>query len=357
VQASSVPFAQFARPSRNAARHAKNGRTVVDRFVAFALARVEPKREKMGWAPASMSHPGGRARMMQEQQKQRVSWRWRDAAIDLALTVRGQGPTVVLFPALSSISTRVEMEPLQERLAPRFRTFAVDWPGFGDLPRPPLDWRPPAYTAYLAFVLSEVVPEPYAVVAAGHAAGYALSYACDHPDAFKRLVLLAPTWRGPLPTMMNGRRPWFDRACRMFDVPGLGALLYGLNVNRVVIRYMAAGHVYADPGWLDRDRLRKKLAVTRAAGARYASVRFVTGALDPLESREEFLDRARRAHVPMLAVYGEETPKRSQAEMDALAAVGPGMTVVRLPRGKLSFYEEFPDDTATAILPFLGEGV
>jgi pimeloyl-ACP methyl ester carboxylesterase len=357
VQASSISFAQFARPSRNAARHAKNGRTVVDRFVAFALARVEPKREKVGRAPASISHPGGWARTMQDQQKQRVSWRWGEATIDLGVSVRGQGPTVVMLPALSSISTRVEMEPLQERLAPRFRTVAVDWPGFGDLPRPPFDWRPPAYAAYLAFVLSELAPKPHAVVAAGHAAGYALCYACDYPDAFERLVLLAPTWRGPLPTMMNGRRPWFDRACRMFDVPGLGSLLYGLNVNRVVVRYMAAGHVYADPGWLDRDRLREKLAVTRAAGARYASVRFVTGALDPLGSREEFLDRARRTRVPMLTVYGEETPKRSRAEIEALAAVGPGMTVVRLPRGKLSFYEEFPDDTTTAILPFLREGV
>jgi pimeloyl-ACP methyl ester carboxylesterase len=336
---------------------------MADCLVAFALARLAPKRDKMGRAPASMSHPGGRVRMMQEQQElqvqqeQRVSWRWRDATLDLGVSMRGQGPTVVMLPALSSISTRVEMAPLQERLAPRFRTVAIDWPGFGDLPRPPLDWRPPAYAAYLAFVLRDVAPKPHAVIAAGHAAGYALSHACDHHDAFKRLVLLAPTWRGPLPTMMNGRRPFFDRLCRMFDVPVLGSLLYGLNVNRAVVRYMAAGHVYADPAWLDRDRLREKLAVTRAAGARYASVRFVTGALDPLGSREEFLDRVRRAHVPMLAVYGEETPKRSRAEIEALAAAGPGMTVVRLPRGKLAFYEEFPDDTATAVLPFLVEGV
>jgi pimeloyl-ACP methyl ester carboxylesterase len=303
-----------------------------------------------------MSHPGVRARMMQEQRNQRISWRWREATIEIGVSVRGQGPTVVMLPALSSISTRVELEPLQQRLAPRFRTLAIDWPGFGGLPRPQLDWRPPAYAAYLAFVLRDVAPNPYAVVAAGHAAGYALSHACDHPDAFQRLVLLAPTWRGPLPTMMNGRRPWFDRLCRMFDVPVLGSLLYGLNVNRVVVRYMAAGHVYADPAWLDRDRLRDKLAVTGAAGARYASVRFVTGALDPLGSREEFLDRARRTNVPMLAVYGGETPERSRAKIEALTMVGPGTTVLRLPRGKLSFYEEFPDDTATAILPFLTDG-
>ena len=73
---------------------------------------------------------------MREQQEQRISWRWRDVTIDLGLGIRGEGPTVLMLPALSSISTRREMAPLQERLAPRFRTVAIDWPGFGDLPRP-----------------------------------------------------------------------------------------------------------------------------------------------------------------------------------------------------------------------------
>jgi pimeloyl-ACP methyl ester carboxylesterase len=155
--------------------------------------------------------------------------------------------------------------------------------------------------------------------------------------------------------MMKGRRAWFDRLRRMFDVPVLGPVLYGLNVNRVVVRYMAAGHVYADPAWLDHDRLQQKLAVTRAGGARYASVRFVTGALDPLSSREEFLDRARRIAIPVLTVYGEQTPRGSRAEIEALAAI-PGMSSVVLPLGKLSFYEEFPDATAAAISPFLAEG-
>jgi pimeloyl-ACP methyl ester carboxylesterase len=290
--------------------------------------------------------------VMKEGREQISSWVWQGAAIDVGLSIRGEGRTVLMLPAMSSISTRYEMAPLQTRLARRFRTVTTDWPGFGDLPRPPLDWRPPAYTAYLAHVLSEMTPKPYAVVAAGHAAGYALAYACEKPAAFERLVLLAPTWRGPLPTMMNGRRPFFDKLCRLFDVPMLGPLLYRLNVNRMVVRYMAAGHVYSDPAWLDRERLEQKLAVTRASGARYASVRFVTGALDPLPSRDAFLDRARRTQIPILTVYGEDTPPRSRAEITALATV-PGVTSVSVQRGKLSFYEEFPDAAAAAMLPFL----
>jgi len=47
----------------------------------------------------------------------------------------GSAPSVVLLPALSSISMRAEMRPLFETLAPEFRVSTVDGPGFGDLVR------------------------------------------------------------------------------------------------------------------------------------------------------------------------------------------------------------------------------
>ena len=285
---------------------------------------------------------------------QALTWTWRGAAVELGLDRLGQGPTVLLLPALSSISTRREMRPLQERLSARYATVAIDWPGFGDRPRPALAWAPDAYSAFLAFVLAEVAPTPHAVIAAGHAATYALTHVRTHPNAFARLVMVAPTWRGPLPTMMNGQRPWFDRLCRLADRPALGPLLYKLNVNRLVVRAMASGHVYADPAWLTGDRLRDKLAVTRTRGARFASVRFVAGHLDPVASRQQFLDLARAAGVPVLMVYGAETPPRSRAEMEALATVA-GMRNACMPQGKLAMHEEFPGAVAQAIAPFLAE--
>jgi len=54
----------------------------------------------------------------------------------------------------------------------------------------------------------------------------------------------------------------------------------------------------------------------------------------------------------MMTVYGSQTPPRSRAEMEALAA-HPGMRSACLPQGKLSLYEEFPDAVAEAIEPFL----
>ena len=284
-----------------------------------------------------------------------LEWSWRGKTIRLGIDSSGTGPKVLLLPALSSISSRREMRALQERLAPRYSTLAVDWPGFGEGARPQVDWTPEAYAAFLAFLLTSVIADPYAVIAAGHAATYVLKHAAGATDTRGRLVLIAPTWRGPLPTMMGGQRPFFERLCRLVDRPGLGPLIYRLNVNRFMVRRMGAGHVYADPAFLSEERLRQKLDVVRAPGARFASVRFVTGRLDPLASREAFLDLARRAAAPILVVYGAETPPRSGAEMAALAAV-PGIRTARLPQGKLAVHEEFPDATFNAIAPFLAEG-
>jgi pimeloyl-ACP methyl ester carboxylesterase len=281
-----------------------------------------------------------------------LTWTWHGKTIDLGFDTSGQGPTVLLLPALSSISTRREMWPLQERLSSQYRTVSVDWPGFGDQARPAIDWIPAAYTAFLEYILEAVAPSPHAIIAAGHAATYALAHACARPASLGRLVLVAPTWRGPLPTMMNGRRPFFNQLCKFVDLPVLGPLLHKLNVNRVVVRFMASGHVYADPAWLSGERLREKLAVTRAGGARFASIRFVTGRLDPIDTREQFLALARQAVIPMLMVYGDQTPPRSRAEMEALATIS-GMRSVGIPRGKLSLHEEFAAQVAQVVAPFL----
>ncbi len=278
-----------------------------------------------------------------------IPWSWNGAEVVLGLTREGAGPRALLLPAPSSISTRRELAPLQERLAARFDTVSTDWPGFGDRPRPMVDWTPEMMGAFLAFALEKVYPEPAVIAAAGHGAGYVLRHAARNPGCAGRLVLLAPTWRGPLPTMMQARRPWFASVRRWVDLPVVGPLLYRLNVSRPVIRHMAAGHVYADKAWLNDERMRQKLRVTGAPGARHASVRFVTGALDPFASREEFLSAARAAALPILVLYGAKTPPRSKAEIEALRGIE-GVELVELPSGKLSVHEEFPDAVAAAIL-------
>lgn len=281
-----------------------------------------------------------------------VRYKQDDRGITLGFDEAGSGPSVILLPALSSISTREEMRPLFDRLSLQFRVTTVDWPGFGALPRPRIGWSPEMLSTFLDWLLSAIAFPPHSVVAAGHAATYALHQAVAQPGSIERLVLIAPTWRGPLPTVLGGQRPWFVRIRAAADHPVIGPLLYRLNVSRFVVLKMAREHVYSDPNWLTENRLAAKLAVTRTRGARHGAVRFVTGGLDKVDSRSAFLDLARRAHLPILVVYGEETPAKSRAEMEALTDL-PTVRAARIPKGKLAIHEEFPDAVASVAIPFL----
>jgi pimeloyl-ACP methyl ester carboxylesterase len=281
-----------------------------------------------------------------------LRWSWQDRDIVLGLDEAGSGPLLLLLPALSSISTRAEMHPLMERLAPLFRVVALDWPGFGVGPRPDLRWTPDALSAFLRHALAALGGRPHGIIAAGHAATYVLHHAAQHPGCTDRIALVAPTWRGPLPTMAGGDRPLFAKIRHLVEAPGLGHLLYRLNVSSFVVRRMVSGHVYSDPTWLRGERLMDKRKVMDATGARFASVAFVTGSLDRVASRAEFLGLAGRAGVPIMLIYGSETPSRSRAEMEALAQL-PGVETARLARGKLAVHEEFPDEVVAALRPFL----
>jgi pimeloyl-ACP methyl ester carboxylesterase len=288
-------------------------------------------------------------------QEGRIEWVWDGKAVSTGTTRYGEGPSVLLLPALSSISTRREMRPLQEALGSSFSTVAVDWPGFGDLPRPKVAWCPGAYKKFLKHVVGDIV-KPAATIAAGHAAGYAVAQAADNDTAMGPLCLISPTWRGPLRTMTGKRLALFRWLARAVDLPVLGPALYRLNVNPPIVRMMARGHVYADAGWLTPERLKDKLAVINATGARHASFRFVAGELDPFDDRSDFLKSASRITSSALVIIAAGSPRKSKTEMAALAALS-NIKSAEVQEGKLAVHEEFPEKVAPIVLDFLRDGL
>lgn len=191
---------------------------------------------------------------------------------------------------------------------------------------------------------------PRLIVAAGHAAGYVVRALARHPDPAVRIALVAPTWRGALPTMMGRRPGWLHGVVRAIDAAVIGPLLYRLNLSDFVIGRMARGPVYSDAGWLAEARRAQKRAVVRAPGASFASARFVTGALDPAMEADTIHDAAAMIDASrLMLLWGAETPCRSKAAMDAWAAAR-GADPVVSPQGKLFVHEEFPHEVAQAIL-------
>lgn len=106
-------------------------------------------------------------------------WQWHDQSVTIAYDLRGEGPPILLLPALSSISTRVELNAVAATLAQQYEVVTLDWLGFGKSDRPAWRTRPAIYHALLKDFVQDIVPGLAGLVAAGHSAGYSLALATD----------------------------------------------------------------------------------------------------------------------------------------------------------------------------------
>jgi pimeloyl-ACP methyl ester carboxylesterase len=281
---------------------------------------------------------------------QEYLWNWENQQLRVVYETLGKGSPLLLLPAFSTVSTRTEMGELARLLAPHFQVVAVDWPGFGESSRANLDYKPDLYHQFLADFVKSVFNTAITVIAAGHAASYALQLAIREPAVFSRILLLAPTWRGPLPTM--GASPQIAGTVReLVRSPVVGQALYKLNTTPSFLSFMYRRHVFTDAARLTPSFIEKKWQTTQQPGARFAPAAFVTGNLDAVREQSDFLALVQSLSVPLMVVIGESSPPKSREEMDALAAL-PGVRSVVIP-GSLGLHEEYPGVVLEAVQDFL----
>ncbi len=278
-------------------------------------------------------------------------WEYERRDFAVAYQTFGEGPSVLFLPAMSTVSTRTEWEAVATRLADQFTVTLVDWPGFGASSRPSASYSPILYETFLRDFTRSVFGEPVAVLATGHAAGYVLRTAASKIAQWSRAMLVAPTWRGPLPTVMGEHPGIYAALQRLVATPGLGHALYHINTSEWFLRRMYGRHVFVDPNRLTSQFLAEKQKVARQRGARFAATAFVTGALDPFTDRDKCVEALKAAPFPILLVIGMQTPPRSRAEMDKLAGVSACPALV-MP-GSLGLHEESSDAIIAPVREFL----
>lgn len=278
-------------------------------------------------------------------------WKWDQQTFSVTYETLGQGSPVLLLPAFSTVSSRSEVQEIAFCLAAQHQAVTLDWLGFGQSERPSLDYKPTLFHHLLQDFVTDVFSEPVAIVAAGHATGYVLQLAQQKPQNCSRIVLVAPTWRGPLPTM-GASQSVAGAVRQLVRSPLLGQAFYKLNTTPSFLSWMYRRHVYSDATKLTPEFIDRKHQITQQPGARFAPAAFVTGAIDPVKSRDDFLAWFQALSTPVMVVIGEQAPPKSKAEMEVLAEL-PGVQVKRLP-GTLGLHEEFAAEVAELILPFLG---
>lgn len=278
-------------------------------------------------------------------------WYWQEQPLSIAYETVGIGEPILLLPSFSTVSSRTEMSGLAKRLKSQFQVTSIDFPGFGDSARPRLDYAPSLYRQFLADFVRDNYTSSVRIVAAGHAAGYALNLAATVPNIVSKLVLVAPTWRGPLPTMARGQKPWLKGVRELIRTPILGQFLYQLTTTPSFLEFMYRRHVYSDISKLTPDLLARKRQLTQQSGARYGAAAFVTGGLDPYLDRSAAIAHLQSLSIPVLVAIGENSPPKSKAEMLALSEVT-NVISHTLP-GTLGLHEEYPAELYEVILPFL----
>jgi pimeloyl-ACP methyl ester carboxylesterase len=287
-----------------------------------------------------------------ESTSSKYQWNWQGQPLTIAYETIGDGTPILLLPSFSTVSSRGEMSELAHLLSSQFQVTTVDFPGFGDSSRLKLDYSPPLYHQFVAdFVRGIYGSLPVTIIAAGHAAGYALNLAARVPTSVAKLVLVAPTWRGPLPTMARGQKPWLKLVRELIRTPILGQFLYQLNTAPSFLSFMYRRHVYTDAITLTPERLRQKRQLTQQPGARFGAAAFVTGGLDPYLDRATAINQLQSLNIPVFVVIGESSPPKSKAEMVALSEVT-NVTSCALP-GTLGLHEEYPNELHCTLIPFL----
>lgn len=137
----------------------------------------------------------------------------------------------------------------------------------------------------------------------------------------------------------------------------MGWMMYNLLVsNEKAIQSQYKSHVYADPDNVTPSIIESRYALTKRKGARFVPAAFLTGLLDPVQSRDEFLALFAEldGKIPVLVLSTANAPKRSKAEMDALKGAKGVSKFVEVP-GALLPQEEYPLTVSEELYKFLQE--
>ena len=135
--------------------------------------------------------------------------------------------------------------------------------------------------------------------------------------------------------------------------------MYNLLVsNEKAIQSQYKSHVYADPDNVTPSIIQSRYALTKRKGARFVPATFLTGLLNPVQSREEFLSLFAEldGKIPILIVSTASSPRRSKAEMDALKGAKGVSKFVEVP-GALLPQEECPLTVLEELYKFLQENL
>ncbi|RDY12223.1 hypothetical protein CR513_03004, partial [Mucuna pruriens] len=295
-------------------------------------------------------------------------WKFKDNLVNIYYeehVKESQEPSqnILMMPTISDVSTVEEWRLVAGDIVRRngnvnWRATIVDWPGLGYSDRPKMDYNADVLEKFLVDFINS--PNSPIKQSGGHAASIVVRAAKKGLVKPKAIAAVAPTWAGPLPIVF-GRDSSMETRYGLLrgtlKAPAVGWMMYNMLVsNENAIQSQYKSHVYANPDNVTPGIVESRYALTKRKGARYLPAAFLTGQLDPVTSREEFLElfAALEGKTPVLVVSTKGSPKRSKAEMEALKGAKGVSKFVEV-AGALLPQEEYPALVAQELYQFLQE--
>ncbi|KMZ57157.1 Alpha/beta hydrolase fold protein [Zostera marina] len=303
------------------------------------------------------------------------SWRIKDESVNIYFEEYGSkshkaanSKSILMMPTISDVSTVEEWRSVAKYIVSRkgytdCRAIIVDWPGLGYSDRPSLDYNADVMENFLVQLISSTESplncsgNDLVICGGGHAATIAIRAAKRGLIKPSAIAAVAPTWAGPLPIVF-GRNSTMESRYGVLRgtlrTPALGWMMYNMLVsNEKSIRSQYESHVYADSRNVTPDFVKSRYELTSRKGARYVPAAFLTGLLDPVQSREEFvgLFSEFEGAIPIMIASTLGAPKRSKAEMEALKGAKGVSRFVEVP-GALLPQEEYPSEVAEELCKF-----
>jgi len=239
------------------------------------------------------------------------------------------------------------MSPLLGLLSQRFRTIAVDLPGYGESPPLPRRVTIPLYADILADFVELVTDGP--VVLVGHSMGgmISLTMALRYPLLVERMVLIGPTISGRLSQYINA----VVSPITLLERFGLGSLIVS-TVERAMVgvtdRLMRPASFAERTGITQADYMRIRADVRRPGQGRVRAECFFAMRENDLRGRLS------QVEAPSLVLWGAEDNTVPLRDAGVVADEWPEADLRIIPKAGHWPHFETPDTTRRQIASFLG---
>ncbi len=230
----------------------------------------------------------------------------------VAYSRKGSGPPLLLLHSLNGGGSAYEMRRVYASLNADFDVFAPDLPGFGKSERRRMDYTAEGYITFLKQFHADVIGRPCCVVASSLAAAYVIQVAHEAPEAFSKLVLVAPTG---IRALAGKRRSMGQKLARALLFSPVGNLIFKLLSTPASIRYFMTTQAFYDPKAFSDDYAEQLYETMHQPNARYGPTAFLTGA-----AHWNVAEAFGKLRQPVLIAWGREARPTTLDQADDFLA-------------------------------------